>query len=274
MGIEAAIDASRTACCPEPPAVSCCTAFYEQEWVRRIAGGVFHPGGADLTRRTIAAMDLKPGAHVLDLACGTGSSAVMLASEGEFRLSAADRSRLNLDHARRTAEERIAPERLKFYQADAAHLPFKDGTFDGLLSECAFSLYRDKPAVLAEMRRVLKPAGRLGLTDMAVERELPPDLAAVAAPWMCLADTRSAAGYRRLFEEAGYWLAEFSDESDALCDMLGTIKRNLLLLLAGSALNGLPAAFDLVAIKPWLDRFAAEIEAGGIRYLRFNLERA
>ncbi len=263
---------SRAACCPAQAAASCCTAFYEQDWVQQIAGGEFHPGGADLTRRTVEAMRLDPGARLLDLACGSGSSSLMLAADSTYRLTAADRSRRNLEAAaRHAAERRIPPARLGFYQAEAAQLPFRNGTFDGILSECAFSLYRNKPAVLAEMRRVLKPGGRLGLTDMAVERELPPDLAAAAAPWTCLADTPDAAGYQRLFEDGGYRLAEYRDESGALREMLGTIKRHLLLLAAGNAVIGPPAAIDLATIKPWLNRFAAEIGAGHIRYLRFNL---
>ena len=44
--------------------VSCCSAFYEQDWVRHLAGDIFHPGGPELTKKTIAAMNLHPGAHI------------------------------------------------------------------------------------------------------------------------------------------------------------------------------------------------------------------
>ena len=46
---------------------SCCTTFYEQDWVRVLANDIFHPGGAALTRRTAAAMSLPPGHRLLDL---------------------------------------------------------------------------------------------------------------------------------------------------------------------------------------------------------------
>jgi predicted TPR repeat methyltransferase len=59
--------------------LSCCSTFYEQDWVRNLAEDIFHPGGADLTRRTIAAMDLPAHATVVDLGCGTGTTALMLA---------------------------------------------------------------------------------------------------------------------------------------------------------------------------------------------------
>ena len=71
---------------------SCCSAFYEQDWVRQLAADSFHPGGEELTRRAIAAMNLPHGAALADLGCGTGTSALMLAREGNLRISAVDLS--------------------------------------------------------------------------------------------------------------------------------------------------------------------------------------
>ena len=51
---------------------SCCTTFYEQDWVRVLANDIFHPGGAALTRRTAAAMNLAPGHRLLDLGATAG----------------------------------------------------------------------------------------------------------------------------------------------------------------------------------------------------------
>ena len=80
-------------------AVSCCSAFYEQDWVRHLAGDIFHPGGPELTHRTIAAMGLPAGAHIADLGCGTGTSALMLAENPGLNVSAIDISADNIKRA-------------------------------------------------------------------------------------------------------------------------------------------------------------------------------
>ncbi len=78
---------------------SCCSAFYELDWVRRLAEDIFHPGGAELTNRTVAAMNLPPGAAVADLGCGTGTTAMMLDRYYGFRVSAVDISAANIERA-------------------------------------------------------------------------------------------------------------------------------------------------------------------------------
>ena len=75
--------------------LSCCSAFYEQDWVRHLAEDIFHPGGEELTNRTVAAMNLPAGAAIADLGCGTGTTAMMLARYNDFRVSAVDISTAN-----------------------------------------------------------------------------------------------------------------------------------------------------------------------------------
>ena len=256
--------------------VSCCSAFYEQDWVRHLAGDIFHPGGEDLTQRTIAAMNLRPGASIADLGCGTGTSALLLADKPGLDVSAID---LSADNIRR-AQDRLSAEAgtagtVHFQQADVHQLPFDDGQFDGVLAECTFSLFQRQRAVLAEVKRVLKPSGRLGITDMAVGGPLPADIAAIVAPWTCLVDAVDQKTYSDMFIGAGFEIKAFSDESSALLELISQLKRKLLLMGVGSVLTGVTVPkFDIAEIKYWLDRVAAEVEKGSIRYLRFNLQKA
>ena len=255
--------------------VSCCSAFYEQDWVRHLAGDIFHPGGEDLTQRTIAAMNLHPGANIADLGCGTGTSALLLADKPGLDVSAIDLSADNIRRAqdRLSAEARTAGA-VKFQQADVHELPFVDGQFDGVLAECTFSLFQRQQAVLEEVKRVLKPSGQLGITDMAVGGPLPADIASIVAPWTCLVDAVDQKAYSDMFIGAGFEIKEFSDESSALMSLISLLKRKLLLLGVGSVLTGVSVPkFDLAEIKYWLDRVTAEVEKGTIRYLRFNLQK-
>lgn len=253
---------------------SCCSTFYEQDWVRHLAGDIFHPGGPELTQKTIAAMNLRPGASIADLGCGTGTSALMLAADPGLNVSAIDLSADNIMRAqdRLLAEARPAGN-VQFQQADAHELPFEDGQFDAVLAECTFSLFTHQETVLAEVKRVLKPKGQLGITDMAVGGPLPDDIASIIAPWTCLVDAVDQQAYTDRFIAAGFKIKEFSDESTGLLSLIGLLKRKLLMLGVGSVLagSGLPE-LDIAEIKYWLDSITSEVEKGSIRYLRFNLQ--
>ena len=255
--------------------VSCCSAFYEQDWVRHLVGDIFHPGGPDLTQRTIAAMGLQARARIADLGCGTGTSALMLAENPGLNVSAIDISADNIKRAQdRQLSDGRGLETVQFQQADAHELPFEDGKFDGVLAECTFSLFRRQQAVLEEVRRVLKPSGQFGITDMAVGGPLPGDIASIVAPWTCLADAVDQQAYSDMFTNAGFEIREVSNESPALLDLISLLKRKLLLLGVGTVVAGvnLPK-FEIAEIKYWLDRVASEVEKGTIRYLRFNLKK-
>lgn len=255
--------------------VSCCSAFYEQDWVRHLAEDIFHPGGEGLTQKTIAAMKLNPGASIADLGCGTGTSALMLAGDPGLNISAIDISADNIRRAQdRLSTANPTPGKIRFQQADAHELPFENAQFDGVLAECTFSLFANQDAVLAEIIRVLKPNGQLGVTDMAVGGPLPEDIASVVAPWTCLMDAVDQQAYADTFTRAGFAIKEFSDESTGLTGLINTLKRKLLMLGVGTALTGVNAPqIDLGEIKHWLDRFNEEVEKGTIRYLRFNLQK-
>ena len=253
-----------------PEALSCCSTFYEQDWVRNLAEDIFHPGGEDLTRRTIAAMDLPVHATLADLGCGTGTSALMLARDFDLQVSAVDFSAANIERAIEKTDSDSAV--VRFIQADAQKLPFEDDEFDGILAECSFSLFAEQVAVLAEIKRVLKPGGRLAITDMAIGGALPADIAEIISPWTCLVDAMDQQTYAQGFAAAGFEIQVIADESAGLTNLIQLLKRKLLLLGAGGALaGGSTPTFDLATIKYWLDRFQAEVEKGSIRYLRFNL---
>jgi SAM-dependent methyltransferase len=256
--------------------VSCCSTFYEQDWVRHLAEDIFHPGGPELTQRTVAAMNLQKGASVADLGCGTGTSALMLADDPGLNISAID---LSPDNIRRAQDRLLAGSDLagsvQFQQADVHELPFQDGQFDGVLAECTFSLFTDQQTVLDEVKRVLKPSGQLGITDMALGGRLPDDIASIVAPWTCLVDAVDQQAYADKFTGAGFEIKEFCDESAGLLSLIQLLKRKLLLVGVGSVLSGANVpGFDIGEIKYWLDRVTTEVEKGNIRYLRFNLQKS
>jgi len=98
-----------------------------------------------------------PGVAVLELGSGPGNLSAELAARG-WQVTGADRSVKMLDRARRTTGGTA-----RFVEADALALPFEAGTFQVVLSASLINLVSDRPAMLAEIARVLKPGGRMSV---------------------------------------------------------------------------------------------------------------
>ena len=79
-----------------------------------------------------------------------------------------------------------------------------DNTFHALVCECAFCLFPDKPTAPGEFARVLRPGGRVGITDVTVaESGLPPELSRLTAWVACIADARPVDDYTAILGAAG-----------------------------------------------------------------------
>jgi ubiquinone/menaquinone biosynthesis C-methylase UbiE len=125
---------------------------YDRRWSRYVAAS---------NAATAARIALRPGEGLLDLGCGTGALLLRLALDCPgARLAGADPSAEMLAVAR----HRLPPA-VPLVRAFAERLPFAEGSFDVVASVSAFHYFRDPAGALAEMRRVLRPAGRLVLTD-------------------------------------------------------------------------------------------------------------
>ncbi len=182
---------------------------------------IFRPWAQEMLRRAAP----QDGEAVLDLACGTGIVSCELGRLG-LRLA----SLTGIDHSAdmlAVAKTRAEAEGLEaqWHQADAAALPLETDSIDLAICQQALQFFPDKPAALAELRRVLKPGGR---AFFCVQRALAlnPMLAAQAAALD--AHVGSAAGdavraicslgdgetLRKLFEQAGF--SNVSVESVAL----------------------------------------------------------
>jgi arsenite methyltransferase len=199
-------------------AKACCAALYQHPAVRWLLGDELHPGGAATTRRALQLIGVGPEDRILDVASGTGVSALLAAREIGCEVVGVDYSEGAVAGANDVADRENPSHAVGFVRGDAEALPLPAASFDAVLCECSLSSFPDKPRALAEMGRVLKPGGRLALSDVVVDRaRLPEALDGPLAAFACVGEALSERGYEQLLTSAGFRLiaVESRDEDAA-----------------------------------------------------------
>jgi ubiquinone/menaquinone biosynthesis C-methylase UbiE len=224
---------------------ACCAAAYGDDLVDLVLGDSYHPGGRDLTRRLARSLELRPGERVLDVASGPGTTALLLAEEFAVDVDGIDFGDRLVARARDGAAQRGLGSRVRFHVGDAERLPFDDEAFDAIVCECAFCTFPDKATAAAEFARVLRPGGRLGITDVTLDpSRLDPQLATLAGYVACVADARPAVEYEALLAATGLVVSFSESHDEALARMIEQIEARLRAL----ALLGLPGDVNLDSI--------------------------
>src|SRR5207249_7883345 len=153
-----------------------------------------------------ALAELKPGEVVLDLGSGGGIDVLLSARRVgptgfAYGLDMTDEM---LALATRNAAERNV-ENVRFLKGEIEHIPLPDASVDVVISNCVINLSADKPRVLRESFRVLKPGGRFAVSDVVVQGQLPAELRKNMELWAgCIAGALEESSYRHLLAEAGF----------------------------------------------------------------------
>lgn len=243
---------------------SCCAAFYDRDDVRALLGDSWHPGGVELTLALADKLGLAAGHRVLDVACGKGTSLRSVVERFGVR-------GFGLDARARGQSD----ERLELRRGDAHASEAEAGAFDAVLCECALSTFFDQPLALREMRRVLRPGGRLALSDMAIEGAIPETLRDWVHTGTCLARAMTGEAYAQALRDGGFRVVERWDASDGLRELLRRIKRNLVgaAFAAASAERPATAPFDIRAARATLKEAERAVDSGVVRYTAIVAER-
>lgn len=183
---------------------SCCAATYGEPAVRWLLGGELHPGGEDSTRRALELVVLRPGERLLDVASGSGASALLAAREFGAVVTGVDYGEQAVLGATEAARAQGLDLRVRFARGDAEDLALPDESFDAVLCECSLCTFPDKERAAAEMSRVLRPGGRAAITDVVVDRDgLPDELLGPLAMIACVGSALDRPGYEDLLLGAG-----------------------------------------------------------------------
>ncbi len=120
-------------------------------------------------RALVRAVDPEPGQRLLDVATGTGMVAAALVARAPCQVVGVDQSEAMLSAARnRLAGSPQLAGRVSFVTGQAEQLPFADGEFDGLTFTYLLRYVDDPEATLAELARVVRPGGRIGMVEFGV----------------------------------------------------------------------------------------------------------
>jgi len=157
-----------------------------------------------------ALAELREGETVLDLGSGGGIDVLLSARRvgPAGRVYGLDMTDEMLELAREN-QRRAGVENVEFLRGEIERIPLPDASVDVIISNCVINLSADKPTVLREAFRVLKPGGRFAVSDVVVRGEVPPAVRRSMELWVgCVAGALEESEFERLLAEAGFEDAE------------------------------------------------------------------
>jgi len=165
-----------------------------------------------------ATAHLRPGEVVVDLGSGGGLdvflAAKMVGPQG--RAIGIDMTSSMIERARANALSG-GYTNVEFFQSTIDRIPLPDASVDCVISNCVLNLAPDKPAVFREIARVLKPGGRLAVSDIALKTELPEAVSRSMAAYVgCIAGAIPIEDYRAGLLAAGFQHVEIVDSGSDL----------------------------------------------------------
>jgi arsenite methyltransferase len=246
----------------------CCAAFYGSDLARMLLGDTFHPGGTGLTDRLILLTKVNRDCTVLDVAAGRGTSAFHVAQSIGCRVIGVDLSEENVKLASEEALKHGVTDRVTFRVADAEGLPFDSGAFDAILCECAFCTFPNKQTAAAEFSRVLKPGGRLGLSDLTRTAASPRQLDGLLSWIACIGDALPVASYLALLQGANFTIEVAEDHSEALVEFVRQVQGKLLVAEIAVGLKKLDLPnVDLAEAKRFAQAALSAVKDGQLGYV-------
>jgi arsenite methyltransferase len=165
-----------------------------------------------------ATANLRPGEVVVDLGSGGGLDVFLAAKQigPTGKAIGIDMTSAMIERAQANAAKG-GYTNVEFHLANIDNIPLLDASADCVISNCVLNLAADKPAVFREIARILKPGGRLAVSDIALKGELPEAIASSLAAYIgCIAGAIRIDTYREELLKAGFEYVEIVDSGSDL----------------------------------------------------------
>lgn len=161
----------------------------------------------------IAIAELQEGMVVVDLGSGGGIDAFLASKRvgASGKVYGIDATPEMIARARKTAREN-GYDNVEFRLGEIEHIPLESNIADVIISNCVINLSPDKPQVFREAFRILRPGGKLTVSDILLMRELPPELKDDMEAWSaCFSGALLEQDYLQAIEDAGFESAKVVD---------------------------------------------------------------
>jgi SAM-dependent methyltransferase len=244
----AGVPVPEAGCCgPKPAAIASRLGYRTEDIAAAPEGANLGLGcGAPLVHAA-----LRPGETVLDLGSGAGFDAFLAAREVGVngRVIGIDMTPEMLERARHNAEA-TGHHNVEFREGRIEALPVADASVDVVISNCVINLAPDKAAVFREVARVLRPGGRMVVSDIVLERPLPEAIASsVAALTGCVAGAALRDDYLRTVADTGLEHVEVLEDRGFGEEVLGMVPDGMLRSAAEAGIDVLGVAKTVRSLK-------------------------
>jgi SAM-dependent methyltransferase len=212
------------------------------------------PEGANLglgCGNPVALASLKKGETVLDLGSGAGIDCFLAARKigPKGNVIGVDMTAEMLEKARTNASKG-GYRNVEFRLGEIEHLPVADSSVDAVISNCVINLSPEKEQVFREVFRVLKPGGRMMVSDIVLLKKLPPNVAnSIAAYVGCIAGAETKENYLGAIRNAGFKDVKVEGESSYPLDIADPTVAGIVLELGISAGEAKKVAAGIVSVK-------------------------
>ncbi|WGI18111.1 arsenite methyltransferase [Methanonatronarchaeum sp. AMET-Sl] len=193
----------QSSCCETDPETLTREVGYSQTELQKIPQKSIRGLGCG---NTVKHLGFEEGKEILDLGSGLGID-VFLAAEkigSEGRVVGLDSSKEMVQKASKIAEENHY-KNVSFEHGEMEKIPFEDESFDAVISNCVINLSIDKKQTFQEIYRVLKPKGKILISDIVTEDELPQKIRENPEKWSsCIGGAIPKKEYLKLIENTGF----------------------------------------------------------------------
>lgn len=189
--------------------------LYDSPAFDDVTGGIRRPGGFRITQRALEFCDFPKEAKLLDLGCGNGATVEYIEKNFPYTCSGIDLSPFLIEEGLKKSPG------LHLFVGDVENIPFEDSTMDGILAECSFCLMKNKPLALKEIKRVLKPHGKLIISDMYIRDKRGYDVVKNSSGKNCFVNALIIEELEIMLENMGFEIDLFENHTNELKSMIG-----------------------------------------------------